>query len=202
METWMRMLASSQECSQQIIEIRQFFFHTEMLSDQAKEFALWPWWFGSIHLSRLGWSSLTHRWGCSNRSQQALSWMHCQLAEDHNYSGSSYISITTWNGGACVVSKAVSPMTAGKIRTFLSPLAVTSVETAEQEKHFHIKLIFGCVPANIYVDFSPCIWFTHTHKQSTALILVLHSGASSQLHFIHSKWARSITQMQARDNMV
>lgn len=131
--TWL--FASYQKHSQQIIDVQQFFLHTQMLSDQAKELSLGPWWFGSIHLSRLGWSRVAYRWSCSNVRQLALIWMYGQIAEDRNYLWFRFHSYRglKWRCW-CSIRRGEPFVCWENTRTLLSPLATRLVETELNKK--------------------------------------------------------------------
>lgn len=153
---------------------------------------VWIRWFRSNHLSRLGWSRLAHRWGCSNLCQLALMIMYSQITEDHYYLWLHSYKDLKWRCW-CVVKTGEH---FGRKMEELSLLAAISVKTTNKKSVGMWSWFLGiCLPTFMLI-FPLHMKHTHTKKQSTALILVWHLGASSQLEFIHSKWAVNITQMQ------
>lgn len=67
--------------------------------------------------------------------------------------------------------KEVRPLYAGRYKNSL--IACCKIRrNRTEEKHWHIKLVLGYVPTNIYVDFSPA-YESHTHTQK------VHSSHSS-----------------------
>jgi len=128
------------------------------------KFALSPGWFRSVLLSRLGWSSLVYRWGCSNRSQLALTWLYCQLAKDHNYLQFWLRSSHDLNEGTGVASREASTLSAGKIQELsYQHLAARSVETEQNKKSIGMLSWFlGMCPPTFMLIFS--LHMNHTHK--------------------------------------
>lgn len=144
--------------------------------------------------------AVAHRWACSNVHQPAPVWMYGQQAEAHNYLWIWLHSCHDLNWRCLCSIKNGEPFVCWEnTRTFTTTCCKMSRNRSEQEKHWCIKSVLGMCPPTFMWSFPLRINHTHTRDpQSTALILVLHFGASSQLQFIHYKWTMSITQMQPR----